>query len=571
MPQFRLSFCSRLTPAEIMLAVLFLLAPLYYHPNLGGEGLRLPNNSTLWLVALLFIAYSLNKVIASEKHCLPQYFLLVAVFPILVIISGFLAGIEQPLTWLFRVLFIMGGLAFFFSLFQHNLRQKHWDRLILIIALSGLIHAGIGLLQLWLQADMPYLLPKVPDGRPSGLFQQINNQATYLVTSIISVFYLASRPMLFKRALGLQLLLVLNVLAASFIVGISGSRVGFLTTFIAVSMLLIARRKQLLRNKSFAAVLTIALLCGFVLGLAPSGGKAVDKTVAMQSGYSGSARLSIYKISNDLFREAPLFGHGIGSFTRVFQNVKPAFYSSHPGAKLPPNMVSHPHNEFLQWMVEGGITAISGIVLAMVGVILALRRSGKSRGWAYLALLIPISLHTQVELPFYMSALHWFTLLLLMALPFKHLLVERRNRMTSYAKKLSAISVPAITLLFVVFLLHTMRSNLDFVEFYQGNQSANPLPIAKKNPYLSEQAQWIDMSAMMYSSMEYGLKENVEYYVMWGQRLLETKPDIDLYIKLTDAYKFLGDKDNYCATARDGIAVYPESERLKNAVNLCRY
>ncbi|MBD3634630.1 MAG: O-antigen ligase C-terminal domain-containing protein [Methylophaga sp.] len=571
MSQPRQSFFSRWTPAEIMLAVLFLLAPLYYHPNLGGEGLRIPNNSTTWLVALIFIAYSLNKVIKSETYQLPRYFIFIAAFPILVIISGFLAGVEQPLKWLFRVLFILGGLAFFFSLFQHKFRQGRWDRLLLIIALSGLIHAGIGLLQIWLKADMPYLLPKSPEGIPSGLFQQINNQATFLVTSIVLAFYLASRPILFKRQPLFQLFTVLMVLAAAFIIGFSGSRIGFLTLAVAMPILLVARKKTLIRNKVFTVVLLLALVAGFVSGLIPSGGKAMDKTVAMQSGYSGSARLGIYNISFDLLKQEPLFGHGIGSFAREFQHAKPGFYAEHQDAKLPKEMVGHPHNEMFQWMVEGGLTAILGIIFVVTGVIVALRKSGASRGWSYLALLIPISLHTQVELPLYMSAVHWFALLLLMALPFVHLSRQRNNGMTMYAQKLSAITVLTLTLIFVLFLTHTIRANWDFVAFYKGKQSENPLPIAKQNPYLSEQAQWIDMSAMMYSSIQYGLRENVVYFTKWGEQLLQQRPDVDLYIKLTDAYEFLGDKEHYCETAKQGLAIYPQSERLKSAVNFCQY
>lgn len=571
MSQPRQSFFSRWVPAEIMLAVLFLLAPLYYHPNLGGEGLRLPNNSTIWLVALVFIAYSLNKVIKSETFQLPRYFVFIAAFPILVILSGFLAGVEQPLKWLFRVLFIMGGLAFFFSLFQHKLKQGRWDRLLLIIALSGFIHAGIGLLQIWLKADMPYLLPKSPEGIPSGLFQQINNQATFLVTSIVLSFYLASRPILFKRQCWLQFLVVLIVLTAGFIVGYSGSRIGFLTLAVAMPILLLARKKTLIRNKAFTVVLLLALVGGFVSGLIPSGGKAMDKTVAMQSGYSGSARLGIYDISFDLLKQAPLFGHGIGSFARVFQHERPEFYAEHPDGQLPKQTVSHPHNELFQWMVEGGLTALLGIVLMVTGVILALCKSGSSRGWGYLAFLIPISLHTQVELPLYMSAVHWFALFLLMALPFMHLSRQRSNGMTMYAQKLSTITLLTLTLIFVLFLIHTIRANWDFVAFYQGKQSENPLPIAKQNPYLSEQAQWIDMSAMMYSSMQYDLKQNVEYYVEWGELLLLQRPDVDLYIKLTDAYEFLGNKNRYCETAIEGLAIYPRSERLQSAVNFCQY
>jgi O-antigen ligase len=571
MHQARQAFFSKWATAELLLAVLFLLAPLYYHPNLGGEGLRIPDNATLWLVALIFIAFTLNKVIRSESFQLPRYFIFIAAFPVLAIFSGFLAGVEQPLKWLFRVIFILGGLAFFFSLFQYKLRQGRWDRLLLIIALSGLLHAGIGLLQIWLKGDMPYLLPKSPEGIPAGLFQQINNQASFLVTSIVLSFYLASRPVLFRRARVVQWLVVLSVLMASYIVGVSGSRIGYLALAVALPLLLIARRSYLLRNNAFTALLLIALLGGFSFGLVPGGGKVVDKTVALQSGYSGSARLGIYDISFELFKEKPLFGHGIGSFPRVFQQARPDFYTQHPEGKLPKQRVSHPHNELILWLVEGGIIAVAGMGLAFIGVVLALIRLGGSRGWSYLALLLPIALHMQVELPLYLSALHWFILLTLMALPLLHGVRQRSNGMTVSAQRLSSAGLLTVTLVCLLFLTHTIRANWDFVAFYHGEQKENPLSIAKKNPYLSEQAQWIDMSAMMYSSMQYGLDENVKYYVEWGERLLQDNPDVDLYIKLTDAYEYLGDKARYCDIARQGLAIYPESERLKRANNFCQY
>lgn len=570
MPPAQQSFMSRWTPAEIMLAVLFLLAPLYYHPNLGGAGLRIPNNSTIWLVALVFIAFSLNKVIKADSFQLPRYFGYLAAFPLLVILSGFLAGVEQPLSWLFRILFILGGFAFLFSLFQHNLKAGRWDRLLLIIALSGLIHAGVGLLQIWLKQDMPLWLPKSPEGIPSGLFQQINNQASYLVTCIALAFYLASRPLLHNRLLALQLLLAVMVLASSFILGISGSRIGLLALVIALPMILLARKTQLINNKRFSALLLVAVISGFMLGAAQSGGRVLDKTAAVQEGYTGSARLGIYHISADLLAEEPLFGHGIGSFPRVFQYAKPDFYQEQPDAKLPKEKVGHPHNELLQWMVEGGVTALLGILVATIGVLLALTKSGGSRGWSYFALLLPLSFHTQVELPFYMSAMHWLAFMILLAVPLKLFSTQRNNLMTVYAKKLSAISLLVISLILMAALAHTIRANWDFVSFYKGQQSEEPLPIAKKNPFLSEQAQWIDMSAMMYSSMQYDLRENVAYYVQWGEQLLETNPDIDLYGKLLDAYEYLDKKSDYCETAREGNLIYPRSERMLQALNYCQ-
>ncbi len=87
------------TPPEIMLAILFLIAPLYYHPNIGGEGLRIPHNVTIWLAAILFIALSFRWVIKNKTILLPNKFWLILAFPVLATLGGFLAGIDQPLKW----------------------------------------------------------------------------------------------------------------------------------------------------------------------------------------------------------------------------------------------------------------------------------------------------------------------------------------------------------------------------------------------------------------------------------------------------------------------------------------
>jgi O-antigen polymerase len=59
-------------------------------------------------------------------------------------------------------------------------------------------------------------------------------------------------------------------------------------------------------------------------------------------------------------------------------------------------------------MIEGGLFIIIGILTVMFVVVLALIRCGKQRSAGYVAMLIPITLHTQFEQPFYISSLHWF-------------------------------------------------------------------------------------------------------------------------------------------------------------------
>ncbi|MEX1199838.1 MAG: O-antigen ligase family protein [Methylophaga sp.] len=323
------------TVPEIMLAVLFLLAPLYYHPNLGGEGLRIPHNITIWLVATIFIAYSFLKVLKAREYVIPKYFWMIAAFPVLATFSGFIAGVDQPLKWLFRLLFIWGGLAFFFALFQARLSQARVDRLLFIIVLSALLFSIVGLLQMWLKLDMPFLLPKNPDGIPSSFFQQINNMATYQVTAMMISLYLSTRPA-FKRFNLKALILTITTLLAAFIVGVSGSRIGALTLIIALLVVLpVVLRGQYKAKWRFALLAAIAM--GFVAGINFSNDRMVNKTEAIQSGYSGEARLGMYSISLNLISESPFVGHGIGSFGPEWQFAKPAFYADNPDAKLPKN------------------------------------------------------------------------------------------------------------------------------------------------------------------------------------------------------------------------------------------
>jgi O-antigen polymerase len=554
-----------------MLAVLFLVAPVYYHPNIGGEGLRVPNNITVWMMATIIIGYSLHLVLKRPTFVIPKYFAYFAAFPILITLSGFVTGVEQPLTWLFRLLFIWGGLAFFFSLFQHKLKQGRLDRILVIIVVSALLQGLVGIAQIWLQADMPFWLPKSPNGVPSGLFQQINNQATYQVTSIMIVAYLITRPFISFAKPWLKAILILAVLCASFLVAVSGSRIGALTLILGLLIIIPTQWHRFKQRKKMALIATVALVMGIGLSSVGGNGHAIDKTVAMQSGYSGESRIGIYTIALNLIKQQPVFGHGVGSFGRVFQYARPDFYKTHTDAVLPQQYVSHPHNETLFWLVEGGLIAGVGLLAVFIGVILALKKLGWQRGGAYAAMLLPIGLHTQVELPFYMSGLHWFVFIVLLVMINRH---QASNIIKNITVSLSRFINGILITLFIVlmvFFAHTLRSNWDFVAFYKGEQNDNPLPYAHKNPYLADQARWIDMSAMMYSSIEYGQTKNVEYYVNWAEKLLLEKPDADLYGKLVDGYQFLGNKTAYCASAERGLTLYPQAKRLQLAKEFCQY
>ena len=287
-----------------------------------------------------------------------------------------------------------------------------------MVVISSLFHALAGLSQIiWLK-HLPSWLPVNLNGVPTGLFQQINNQASFQVTGIIITLWLVSRPFITQGPRWRFIVLILALACSAFVVGYSGSRVGILGFLLALPLLLISRWQFVKKDRKswllIAAVLLISISSANIIETNRGLTGALEKAAAMNAGFSGSARLGIYKIAWDTIKEKPIFGHGIGSFVRVWQLGKPAFYAQHPDAKLPEQRVAHPHNEFIFWMVEGGLVATAGLVCTMMAILLSLKELPPSRRYAYAAMLIPIALHTQVELPFYISSLHWFVFLILL-------------------------------------------------------------------------------------------------------------------------------------------------------------
>mgnify|MGYP000190875823 CR=1 FL=1 len=561
-------------PIEWMLFILFLVAPLYFHPNLGGTGLRIPNNIVIWLVASIIGFYSLYKLTVNQHIYLPRYFILLLSFPVLAWFSGILAGIENVNLWLFRMLYIWGGVLFLFGLFQHQLKQIHFDRLLFVLLFSGFIHALVGLSQIVIVSNYPSWLPFNASGAPTGLFQQINNQASFQVTIVLVGLWLATRPFIRHGHIWRFIALITIISLSSFIVSYSGSRVGALGFILALPLMLASRWQFIKTDKkrwlSILVMLIIAISSVNLIEQKRGLGSVIEKTAAINAGYSSTARLGIYNISLELIKEKPLFGHGIGSFVRAWQYEKPDFYLQHPEATLPSQRVSHPHNETLFWLVEGGLVAALGIILLIIGIILSLLKLPASRRYAYAALLIPIALHTQVELPFYISAQHWFVFLLLLALILRPSLSPFTIKLSKAANvtiKLLSISAAIAS---IVFISHSYAASNEFKAYVLKKKlPEQPFQLAQNNPYFEPLAMDLMMASLFHTSMKYGIKSNIEIFAEWSEQVIISNPHIVYFRMAVDANLFLQQTKQACLLALTGNAIYPNDKRLESAVQHC--
>lgn len=556
-------------PIEWMLALLFLVAPFYHHPNIGGTGLRIPNNIIVWMLANIIGWYSLYLFSKRAKLTLPRYFRYIYAFPILATMSGFISGVENPIEWVFRLLFIWYGLLFFIGLFQHKLSNGRIDRILFIIVLSALIQACVGIIQISASGSIPYWILKSEILTPFGMFQQINNQATYQVTAFIIAIFLITRPYITAGSAWKKILVLGFFSSSAFIISYAGSRIGVLSILISLPFALAGRWQYFKKNKSLAVATLLFVIMGVVMGATGTGlGKLTDKTAHITDGYSASVRLVIYAVSFDLIKKKPWFGHGLGSFKHKWQFEKANFYQSHPDAKateLTKMYVTHPHNELIFWLIEGGIVALAGILILVAGILLSLKLNIKHRWGIYLALLLPILIHTQVELPFYSSALHWFLMLFLLFILMR---VQAKEKCIVISKiALQSTRLIAVTMIITgsIFLAHSLRASYEL-----GNNNIWRSAVANTNPYFSDIAESIRMKSMFLIIDRETKTDGLQKFIDWAEHFLLIEPSSQMFIYLAMAYRNLNKTEDMCRVIKLGESIYPSVPDLMSGVKYCR-
>ncbi len=553
---------------------LFLLAPLYYHPNTGGRGLELTFNISTWAVAVSITCFAIYLITARQLIRLPQKYLFFVAVPVVIILNNLVTGTSQPVPFFFRELFILGGLFYFFALFQFKLRPSQIEWILLAIALSTLVHSSIGILQVTNPEIFGGWFATKGDDVPRGVFQQINVQVSFLATGVAISIYLLSRPIAKRFNPVISSLVIVSIALSSFVIVYSGSRVGLLSLVISLLLLFIFRGKQLLHNKVLVLCAIIAITSGTIAGkngMERSFAKTMDIVQGMNiaQGVSRDARINMYSIAFELIAQKPLLGHGIGNYLRVWNLQTGDYFGRHPDAVLPP-YITHPHNEIVYWLIEGGVVIVLGILAAIVAVVLGLIRCGPRRAAGYIAMLLPITLHTQVELPFYISSVHWFLWLFLIFVVMRHQVFSKNLSISAAGNKLIQAFSLIVFIGSLYFLQHTSRAQADMWN-YVHQQPDNPsyLEIALSNHYFGYKAEEIAMRVSLYNAVAANDTEQIMQYVQWSSDRLAIRPTLKLFEDLIYAFTHLNDHESQCSVIRLGLSMYPVNKPLKELNQSC--
>ena len=280
---------------------------------------------------------------------------------------------------LFYTLSLVGGLLVLAAA-THE-REATFLRVILAIAVASVV---LAILQV--QGGEKFYKPyRLMSAGPSGLFSNSNHFGMFCALGMLVGARLAST----KRLLGARTgqWLAFGVIALLMLVGafISTSRLAFGTAGIALlcSMILLVRdvildrrrsgnalfldtrRKKLIAASGLIAA-TILIVVLFVYYALRQREAAMGNFV--EASLADSLRVQLAPILGSMMSDHWLAGIGFGSFADYYAIVEPADY-------VRPQYVNQAHNDFAQFVIEGGIAGLFILFTAAIWLVWRLVRA----------------------------------------------------------------------------------------------------------------------------------------------------------------------------------------------------
>ncbi|WP_149330559.1 O-antigen ligase family protein [Citrobacter braakii] len=299
---------------------------------------------------------------------------------------------------------------------------------------TGLVCALSVLLMVLWPAGYAHWIPLQSDMRPSGGFRQVNLMASFLATMLALSLHRWLFSGQWRFLLALAVLMVATVWTQS--------TVGLLGVAVAVALMTLSGWRMLRHRLCLALTMLVsgwvgARLLMSLLSLVPF----------IDHDDSRAARLQMWHACLQLIQAHPWTGVGYG----MFEGKYPWGISLLHEVSLT-GMLTHPHNELLYWLTEGGLVTVTGLLLLLAwGMRMSrhLWRQGSAAGGygspgsdaTGLAICaLPILLHTQTEYPWYMSGVHFVLFLFLLGLALSRLIpADQHVTLAPRIQKITAI------------------------------------------------------------------------------------------------------------------------------------
>ncbi|MFB0980301.1 MAG: Wzy polymerase domain-containing protein [Alteromonadaceae bacterium] len=519
----------------------------------GGTGLYLSFNVFGWLIATILISLglwqiTLNKIVVTSKlHlysllgffclCIPMFY-----------------GSEFSDHAIPRLLGLAGGLLLLFCLYQFDELTNNPQQILWWILIAVALQSSFGLVQYFILETGDWGSYNQEIGLPHGSFLQRNVMASFMGVGISLSLYLATIGECERYSALKRILLYLTLFSSSFLIIPLFSRTGYLAALIAI--LFITPYVFLTNKKQFTKLLLIVISALFLAQLSL---KDKPSNQVERKGTNINARSDIYLISLKMILDKPLFGFGYGGFERSYLDFNNKLKLKNPELNQPLLKLSHPHNEVLYWVSEGGIVAFLGMIFFFIAYMSSWLKIDKNsaKRLAILGLITPLLLHSQLEFPFYTSISHWFVFIIL--LWFTDIQSSGDKNKISFNKtfllRFFAVLLPVI---FLPFLVTTLQTGL-IITAYEKNSHQAIKSFQKINNPLAWQSRF---DANIYNHLLItGIKEKntgkLQQFIDWGLIRVRFKPRPSVYSNVLLCLRILEKLEQYQEVLSEAKNTFP--------------
>ena len=556
---------------QVVFAGYFLLAMHYFLPNMGGYGLYLPYNVIGWmfiatLIGLGFWQISRTGFIElSKTQVLFSIGFLFCLLPLAYSIN------EISYRTTSRVMFLLGGLGFYTALVQFRFNQSERFTLLYIILGAIGVQSILGVIQYYgLGPGDHFLLVKKT--LPYGSFQQKNVMTIFMVTGMgIGLFLIGKDHVLASSRLK-RWLVLLPPLTGSIIIMAIKSKAGYLGLLVMFPLLLpTINVKEKLYQRWFMLLVT-GLIIGYVSprayqffqsGAQPEGQTETQKEAGLYTRDLGSqietvnTRIGMWEITFDIWKDNPLTGIGYGKWPRIFREYHAFRRANATGSDyFMGEYLDHPHNETLLWLSEGGIAPFLGLLIFAGGYLIMVFRLKWKEVLSCLALVMPIFLHTQFELPFDISLAHWIVFLTLCHFPDDQQNIRYRYNL----HKTMIIPALMIPLMVYYYMGTTLRINSIISRFeHTGMKNYDLLLQVKDSGALHLKYDNYVLKTMLDLGMDTKNEEALQLFLEKAEEFVQRSPILHVYNGMMKALLVLGREKEAKAMVARARYLYPDT------------
>ena len=526
---------------QLILAVYLLVCAHYTFPNFGGYGLTLPANYVAWMLMSLLIGLGLWQWARARTLMITTQMICFWLGGLVLTLPMLNPAIEDLSLAAPRATALIAGLLLYTAIIQFRGTTIIWQQLLPLILAAVVIQSLLGLVQYFLLEPGNLMGYNTIDNSPNGTFQQVNVMASFVATGVAISLFLTLTPPKKPVSRRVQGLILVMAFSGPLLLVVIQSRTGQLAGLAVLLLSLpIALKTQALSKPLAQAWVGLAAL-GLAAGLI--GFNTVESAQRGAGIYQDpGARVAIYGQSLEVIRQAPLFGAGYGQF-------ESAWRAQHAADARPPGNViqglhalSHPHNETLLWVVEGGLVALIGLLLLAAGFLTTLFRLPGPTALAGLALTAPILIHTQTEYPLYHSGLHWITLILLLAFVDTH---RSPPKPLPFPRIILPLSLAFLTPLLVIPFMVTGLQSLAVITQLEASKPPQyqrlldlTNPAADMNRF-----QWHLWDLRLRTALAEGNRKALTEYLTWSEKLSRSTPRSPLWVNQMIVLRALGDFD----------------------------